>query len=153
MASPFEALRNYFSIGGLRARASELGDQIAREVGSDGHNDPGDAARHMAMMALLARRFGETPAKLAGYAHEALNPNVHYEFDMDVANNALGARLGVGTSSDDEAIERVMQALRQGQAVVPTRAQAAAWAEIGDDLIRTPQDRVFATIHNFFGSR
>lgn len=151
--NPLDALRNYFDVGALRARASELGNQIAQEVGSGGHNDPGDAARHMAMMALLARRFGETPAKLAGYAHEALNPNFRPEFKMDVANNAIGARLGASAKSDDEAINRIMQALRDGQAVIPPRDQANTWAEMGADLIRSPQDRLFATFHNFFGGR
>lgn len=153
MNDAISAIRSYFDVGALKRRASELGNQIAQETDSGGHNDPGDAARHMAMVALLARRFGETPAKLAGYAHEFLNPNIHYEFDMDTQNNALGAQLGASAADDDDAINRVMQALRAGQAVVPTRDQAHAWAEMGDSLIQSPQDRIFATLHNFFGGR
>ncbi len=84
----------------------------------------GDAMRHMAWQALMAKKYGRVPALIAGYAHELgwggpFGKNIDQtetELQMDLYNNALGRDIGVSSKNESEIFDKVVKEVDSGKA-------------------------------------
>jgi hypothetical protein len=93
--------------------------------GQAGQDDQNDAARHMLAAGTLARKYGVGPAEFLGRAHEyTTSPIAAFkaligagkmpkDYDQDMHNNALGARLGARARSQTELEDMVNQMAEQ----------------------------------------
>jgi hypothetical protein len=93
--------------------------------GQAGQDDQNDAARHMLAAGTLARKYGVGPAEFLGRAHEyTTSPIAAFkaligagkmpkDYDQDMHNNALGARLGARARSQTELEDMANQMAEQ----------------------------------------
>ena len=95
----------------------EVANRINPEGQGGGYND---ATRHILASADMTRRFGEVPASLLGYGHEAWNylegkfngrPQTNEDMQQDLHNNAVGRQIGKNASSFQDIVNQVPQAL------------------------------------------
>jgi len=95
----------------------EVANKINPEGQSGGYND---ATRHILASADMTRRFGEIPASVLGYGHEALNylegkfnnrPQTVEDMQQDLHNNAVGRQIGKNASSFQDIVNQVPQAI------------------------------------------
>ena len=96
--------------------------------GARAHNDSADAFRHAYFSALLARDMGVDNAQELTDAHEAYGDNPAGERQMDLANNAVGIRIGGANpnGSNVRLQNEVLAELNAGRLMtrVPTPGQA-----------------------------
>lgn len=86
----------------------------------------GDAVRHMTLMREIGKKYGETPARMIGWAHEYIGGPMQYfssgepqssrDREMDIHNNALGLELSRKARDDAHFNELVRDALKNRQA-------------------------------------
>jgi hypothetical protein len=95
-------------------------DDAGLNGAEDGHED---AFRHIYWNVLMSRRLGEGFAESFGTAHEGVPGNPADREAMDLFNNELGRRIARDNprASDEELQQLVMQAIRNGEAVVIDR--------------------------------
>lgn len=75
-----------------------------------------DAMRHLLFQGQLARKYGETPAKIISYVHEYTSPGQPAaEREMDFFNDELGRELGLMAGSDEELIELARKYIDSGR--------------------------------------
>jgi hypothetical protein len=95
----------------------EVANRINPEGQGGGYND---ATRHILASADMTRRFGEIPASLLGYGHEAWNylegkfngrPQTNEDMQQDLHNNAVGRQIGKNATSFQDIVNQVPQAL------------------------------------------
>jgi len=117
--------------------------------GQAGQDDQNDAARHMLAAGTLARKYGVGPAEFLGRAHEyTTSPIAAFkaligagkmpkDYDQDMHNNALGARLGARARSQTELEDMVNQMAEQATKKQTTGKPWISRAEGGSvDLTR-----------------
>ncbi len=90
------------------AAQTALAEARSRFPGAGLHNGSGDAFRHCYWSALLARDIGPSGAFEFTTAHEAYSSNPAGERAMDLANNAVGIRIG---RDNPEATDATLAAL------------------------------------------
>lgn len=109
------------------ARMIGLGDEVgfATEVpeqyfpADEQHNLRGDAMRHILLQAQLMKKYGEMPAEVVGWLHENMTgPQGEEEKAMDLANDAIGRRIGREAKDADEMIRMALEAIESGEAAV-----------------------------------
>jgi len=87
-----------------------------------------DAMRHLLFQGQLARKYGETPAKIISYVHEYTSPGQpSAERAMDLYNDQLGRELGLSATSDDELIELARKYVDTGRVRVLPEEQRGGY--------------------------
>ena len=78
----------------------------------------GDAMRHLLLQAQIQKKYGDTAAELAGWIHENVltGGQSDEEKAMDVANDALGRRIGARSADKADMAYKALQAIKSGEA-------------------------------------
>lgn len=100
-------------------------EQMSRDMypAQKGQYDQQDAARHMLAAATLARKYGVAPAEFLGRIHENTTSPWQYaktlfggkmpnDYEQDIHNNSLGARVGANAASQ-QGLEDVINYLAE----------------------------------------
>lgn len=125
------------------ARYQAEANQAARQLGLDpagAHNGDWDAFRHAYASAEMTREYGEGWARWLGDANELKRPGGFFdgEANMDLWNNARGREIGRESSSREDTIRRVKEALDRGDLM---RHPSDPRVRYGDDYdSRYPSD-------------
>jgi hypothetical protein len=100
---------------------------VPKEYGYSGDSGTaGDALRHMTLMREISKKYGDTPAKMIGYAHEYIGGPMQYfsngepqssrDREMDLHNNSLGLELSRQAKDDQDFIRLAQDAIKNKQA-------------------------------------
>lgn len=81
------------------------------------HNGTGDAMRHLLFQAGLVNKYGEVPASVIGWLHEASSAGQpEAEYAMDAHNDGLGRQLGGLGLTKEELVKRAKALVDSGAA-------------------------------------